>query len=438
MDLADYSGKDYSGRKNLSAAGCDLVEIAASFGTPYLLMDEALIRQRCRVFARGLKDSALNGTAYYAAENMPAQAVLRIVRQEGLGGSASTLHHAHALVESGFDPREVVIHASGIDTNEMMELLKLGDFKVVLDNIESVVLLSNAAAALDITARAMIRINPCVNGYARTRDTLWGISPGGRFGITVDDGEALRAVKMIKGCANLRLVGFHAHAGSQVDSYDAFHQILEKMTDLAVLSMFVTGVEIEEFNVGGGFAIRFAIDDNPPEASSLLFQIAHNLRMICERKGMGVPRVSVEPGRAIVQEAGTLVTRVLSVKRQEGFRPCAILDTRAPRSIDPVLSARQPEFVLANRPKDENADVFVLADRSIEPDGVLCWDAYLPELAEGDLVAQFAAGVCPWSERSVGSPLVLIAQYGNAQIIVERPNEKYMRQLDRVPNRLNR
>ncbi|MDR2506178.1 MAG: hypothetical protein LBD16_08775 [Oscillospiraceae bacterium] len=429
---------ELSGRKHLSVAGCDLAETAETFGTPYIILDESYMRSRSRVFVRALADSRLLGTAYYAAETLPALAVMRVARQEGMGGSASSFAHAYAFLMAGYRPENVLIHAAGMSANEMRDVLKLGAFTIVLDNADGVAQLTSAASELDVQARVMLRINPCVTSIGRAQQSLWGVSPGGRFGITVDDGEAMHVVKLIKSCSNLRLAGFHCSCGSQIDSYDPFRHMLEKMTDLAVLAMFVTGVEIEELCIGGGFAIKYAIDDNPADITPTFFRIRSDLQMMCERKGMGVPRVSCEPGREITQEAGTLVARVLSVKRQEGFRPYAVLDVRAMRGFDPVLSQKTPEFALANRPREENEDVFALADRSLEPDGILCWNAFLPDVRAGDLVAQFAAGVLPWSERGVGSPSVLIAQYGHAQEILPRPNEKYYTSQDKVPTRLNR
>jgi diaminopimelate decarboxylase len=436
--ISGNDGYELSGRKHLSVSGCDLVETAETFGTPFIMLDESYMRQRCRVFVRALADSRLLGTTYYAAENLPAQAVLRIVRQEGLGGSASSLLHAHAFIMAGYRPENIIIHAAGMAENEMRELIKLGAFTIVLDNADGVAPLAEAAAELDARVRVMLRINPCVTGIGRARESLWGASPGGRFGLTVDDGEAMRAVKLISSYSNLHLAGFHCSVGTQVDSYDPFRLMLEKMTDLAVLAMFVTGVEIEEFNIGGGFKIKYAIDDIPSDITPTFFRIRSDLQMMCERKGMGVPRVSCEPGREIVQEAGTLVTRVMSVKHQEGFRPYAVLDVRAPRTFDPVMSQKQPEFALANRPREDNDEIYVLADRSLEPDGILCWNAFLPSVREGDLITQFAAGVLPWSERGIGAPMILIAQYGHAQVISERPTEKFFMALDKVPSRLNR
>jgi diaminopimelate decarboxylase len=215
-------------------------------------------------------------------------------------------------------------------------------------------------------------------------------------------------------------------------------QALEKLTDLAVLAMFVTGCEAGELNLGGGFPICWSEEDDPPQVAPILYAIAQNMRMMCERKGMSAPCVSVEPGRAIVAEAGTLVTRVYAVKRTEGFRPYAALDVRAPRAVDPAYANRSPVFLLANRPNDQDEEIFALADRTGDPDGILTWEAYLPEVHAGDLIAQLSAGAVPWPERGPGSPTVLIAQYGHATPIVQRPDAQYFVRLDVVPSRLNR
>lgn len=427
-----------SGRKRLMVAGCDLVELAAMYGTPFCIFDEAAIRQRCRAFVRGLKDSGLGGAAYYAAEVFAAQAALRIIRQEGMGLAATSIALAHAALQAGYDPGQIILHGAAKPRDEIESAVALGIGRIVVDSIDEIEAIQAAAKSRDSVQRVMLRINPGLAGLPRSRETLWGVTPGGRFGVSVEDGEALRAVKAVAACPNLRLSGLHTHIGSQIFSPQPYIQALEKMTDLAVLAMFVTGCEAGELNIGGGFPVRWHEEDDPPPVGATMYTISQNLKLICERKGMSVPAVNVEPGRAIVAEAGTLVSRVCAVKRSEGFRPYAVLDLRAARAVDPAFSNKQPVFTLANRQNEEASEVYALADRTCSPDGVLTWDAYLPEVRADDLVAQLCGGTMPWSERGPGSPAVLMAQYGSALMIEERPDAQYYTQLDRVPARFNR
>ncbi|MDR1600635.1 MAG: alanine racemase [Oscillospiraceae bacterium] len=427
------SGADggYNAKKHLIAAGCDAVELTATYGTPLVVLDELAIRQRCRAFTRGLKDAGLGGGAWYAAEVNPAQTVLRIVRQEGMGLAAATLAHARAGLGAGFPGEAILLY--GPKSAEVIErAVQLGIGRVSIDSAEEIEQLQQSAKSAGVKQDVLLRINPGLNVPLHARDSLWGCVPGARFGVPHE--EALGAVKRIAACPNLRLAGLHAHLGSQIESEQPYIAALEQLTDCVVLAMVVIGAEVRELNLGGGFPVRFARDDDPPPVSDTLGELAYALRSMCQRKGMGLPALSLTPGRAVVQEAGTLLTRVEAVKRFEasGMRTVAVTDAAAPDVSNTAFQRRQPMFALANRVSGE-LEPCAVADRSSSPSGFLAWDVTLPRLREGDLLACFAQGREPWPT----SCATAVAQYGRASLINRRHEDDGFLSLEKVPARLN-
>ncbi|MDR0395770.1 MAG: alanine racemase [Oscillospiraceae bacterium] len=421
----------YNAKKRLIVAGCDAVELAQMYGTPLIALDEQTIRQHCRAFVRGLKDSGLGGGAWYAAEVNPAQTVLRIVRQEGMGLAAATLAHAKAGLSAGF-PREAILLYGPKSADTIERAIQLGIGRVSIDSAEEIDPLQRSAKEAGARQDVLLRINPGLNVPLHARDSLWGCVPGARFGIPHE--EALDAVKRLAGCPNLRLIGLHAHLGSQIESEQPYVAALEQLTDCVVLAMVVIGAEMQELNLGGGFPIRFARDDDPPPVSETLAELSYALRSMCQRKGMRLPALSLTPGRAIIQEAGTLLTAVESVKRYDasGMRPVAVTDALAPDASNTSFARRQPMFALANRVGGELEPCSV-ADRSSSPSGFLAWDVTLPQLRPGDLLACFAQGREPWPANCSTA----LAQYGHATLINRAREDEGVLSLEKVPARLN-
>ncbi|GHU72136.1 diaminopimelate decarboxylase [Clostridia bacterium] len=429
---SDYNADGgYNSKKHLITAGCDAVELAALYGTPLVVLDELTIRQHVRAFVRGLKDTGLGGGAWYAAEVNPSQTVLRIVRQEGMGCAVPSLAHARAAFSAGFAGEGILLYGSKpADTIDRAVALGIG--RISIDSAEEIDLLQVSAKAAGIRQDVLLRINPGLNVPLHARDALWGCVPGARFGVAHDD--ALNAVKKIAVCPNLRLVGLHAHLGSQIESEQPFIAALEQLTDCVVLAMVVIGAEMQELNLGGGFPIRFARDDDPAPVAETLASLAYALRAMCQRKGMRLPALSLTPGRAIVQEAGTLLTTVSAVKRWDaaGVRPVAVTDAIAPDASNTAFARRQPMLALANRVSDELEPCGVV-DRTSSPSGYLAWDVTLPKLKAGDLLACYAQGREPWP----ASTATALAQYGHATLINRHHEDDGFLSLEKVPARLD-
>ncbi|GHU72961.1 diaminopimelate decarboxylase [Clostridia bacterium] len=432
QDSYEFDGDGgYNSKKHLLTAGCDAVELAAMYGTPLIVLEEQAIRQRCRAFVRGLKDVGLGGGAWYVAEVNPTQTVLRVVRQEGMGLAAASLAHVSAGMHAGFAPESILLY--GPKPGDTLKCaVGLGVGRVSIDSAEEIEPLQAAAQAADIRQDVLLRINPGLNVPLHARDSLWGCAPGARFGIPLDEGEALGAVKRVAACPNLRLIGLHAHLGSQIESEQPYIAALEQLTDFVVLTMVVIGCEMQELNLGGGFPIRFARDDDPPPVAETLASFAYALRAMCQRKGMRLPLLSLTPGRAIVQESGTLLTTVAAVKRYEGLRPCAVTDAVAPDSSNTAFARRQPMLTLANRVGDDFEPI-AIADRTSSPSGFLAWDVTLPALRAGDLLACAAMGRAPWPANCA----MAIAQYGHAALINHHHEDDGYLSLEKVPARLN-
>jgi len=436
-------------RGHLLVAGCDTVDLARTYGTPLRVLDESLLRQRCRLFARAVKDaSPSGGAAFLWTGALDCHAVLAVARQEGMNAATVGLDGALTALAAGFRPDQVLLHGAGYQEAELAQAVRLGLGAVVVSDTNAVAALQDAANQADVRQTVLLRINAELDAAATRSggyrsEHLWGARQGGPFGLGLDDGGALDALKKIAVCPNLRFAGLHTHLGVQIETPEPYLAALDKLTDFILLGAMVLGFEPEWLNVGGGFAARATDADDPTDPQWLVHHLAQQLRMMCQRKGVAVPKLAVEPGRAVLAECGVTLTRVLAAKpgaaavaEENAGAPewpvdWLILDTPPRPQAHPALARRTPVLVHAARVNAPPERAYHLVGKHGSPQDVQAWGVPLPETHPGDLLAWVADGARP---LRADAELLLMARFSGASVIRNRWGSKERRQLDEVPS----
>ena len=431
-------GLSIGARRRLFVGGCDTVELANMYGTPLYVMDEASVRKNCRAFVRAMAEHAPEGSVYYASKALCVTAILRMAQQEGLGVDVVSGGELQTALQAGIPMDKVIYHGNVKTEEELAMAVRLGVGRLVVDSLDEIQPLQQAAQREGRVQSVLLRINPGVD--AHTHRAVQTARTDCKFGMGIDDGEALRAIKLVLACKNLRLTGLHTHIGSQLFSMQPYVQAMDKLTDFMVLATVVIGCELEELNLGGGFGARYVDEDEPPMIYTSIRYIAQTLRSMCSRKGMKPPRLMVEPGRSIVAEAGVALYRVHAVKRLPGVRTYVALDGSMADNPRPMLYQSPYTALLANRAGEPETETVALAGRACESGDVLMWEARLPQVQVGDIVAMLSAGAYQYSMAShtnrIPNPAMVLAYYGKSAPIVERERFEDMPRMDRMPNGL--
>lgn len=427
-------------RHHLFLAGCDLVALAREHGTPLYVYDERYLRAQCRAFREAIEAFApAGGEAHYASKAFSTVAMCRIAAQEGLGLDVVSAGEMYTARSAGFPMNRVTLHGNAKTREEMELALDWGIGRYIVDNLTEIEPLQRLAEERGRKIGVIIRLNPGID--AHTHEAVQTARTDCKFGLGISDGEALNALKKIARCPNLELFGLHTHIGSQIFEIAPFLQAVDCLTDFAVLASVVTGLPIRELIVGGGFGVRYTEKDPPSlDPRESVHRIARELDKQCARKGIAAPKLIVEPGRAIVAEAGAALYTVCATKEIPGVRKYVSLDGGMTDNPRVALYGARYQAVAANRADERPAEIVALAGCACESDDVFGYDFVLPRLEVGDIVMIPTSGAYHYSMASnynrVPFPKVLLLRNGQAETIVERQRVEEITRYDRLPGHL--
>ncbi|WP_405982432.1 diaminopimelate decarboxylase [Streptomyces sp. NBC_00158] len=410
----------------LAVGGVDLVEVAERFGTPVYVLDEGELRGRCRTY----KEAFPEAEVYYAAKAFLSRAVVRWVREEGLGLDVCSAGELELAVTAGFPPDRIVLHGNAKSPHDLGTALRLGVGRIVIDSPSEIARIA-AAVGPDGRQKVMVRVVPGVSagGHHKIRTG----TDGQKFGLAVGDGSALHAVARILAQPQLELTGLHCHIGSQITEVGPYLTALRRMVDLMARIRDAHGRVLPELDMGGGHGIAY----RPGEAAMDVTVLARGLRAelagACAGAGLPVPRLAVEPGRAVVGPAGVAVYRVLAVK-QTGATVFVAVDGGMSDNPRPALYGVRYAPRLIGRAGAAPRTATVVG-RHCEAGDVLAAGVELPgDVRPGDLIAVPVAGAYHLSMASgynmVGRPPVVAVDRGTARLLVRRETLDDLRRRD--------
>ncbi len=424
----DTSAVDASG--HLIIGGCDTVELASQFGTPLYIFDEVTLRGRCRSFMEEFKTRYSNTTVAYASKAYVNTALAEIFAAEGLGldvVSGGELAVAQAV---NFPKERVYFHGNNKLEDELEQSVRWGIGRIVVDSFYEMALLDEVAARTRGTQEILLRVSPSIDPHTHVKTTTGVLDS--KFGFSIETGDAAEAVRRAVAAPHLDLKGLHFHLGSPIFELEPYRSAVEVVLGFAA-GLREEGLNLQEFSPGGGFAIAYTRDQAPPHVGDYAEAIVGTMVKECQRLGMELPHLVVEPGRAIVGPAGVALYRVGAVKDIPGIRRYVSVDGGMGDNIRPALYDAAYEAVIANRMNDKSTEVATIAGKYCESGDILVKDVLLPPIDRGgnDLIAIPASGAycIPMASNynlNPKPPIVLVNK-GEARVI--RRRETYQDQM---------
>jgi len=364
--------------------GVPIRTISQRVGTPFYCYSSSTLANHVRAF-----DQAYAGVPHlicFAMKSNPAAAVLRIIGREGAGADIVSGGELFRALRAGIDPKKIVYAGVGKRRDEIEYALKMDILMFNVESGEELHAIDRAAKDMRTTARIALRVNPDID--PRTHAYISTGLKENKFGIPIE--QALEYYQMARSLANVEIVGIHQHIGSQITEIQPFVDALTKVTGF-VKELRASGINIRYINMGGGLGIIYK-DETPP----LPKDVAQAVKPILKECGC---TLVVEPGRAIVGNAGILVTSVLYHK-EAGNKKFVIVDAGmndlirpslydAYHDIRPVIQSDKPQTIIADvvGPICESGD-FLAKDRE------------LPFVKQGELLAVMGAGAYGFSMAS--------------------------------------
>jgi diaminopimelate decarboxylase len=427
------AGRTPSGE--LTIAGVAASALVAEFGTPVYVVDEDDLRSRARRIREQFDtEFARIGSAahvYYAGKAFLCTEVARWVTEAGLRIDVASGGELAVALAAGVDPALLGLHGNNKSDRELDRAVSVGVGAIVIDSLDEVDRVADAASSHSRVQPVRLRINSGV--HASTHEYLATAREDQKFGVPIVDAPAV--VEAIRARPELDFLGLHSHIGSQIFESDGFAEAARRL--FALHAQLLRGGPVPELNLGGGFGIAYVSADQPLSIEELARTFADIVAAGAAEHGIPAPTVAIEPGRAVVgpstttlYRVGTIKDVVVSVERGDAtaVRKYVSVDGGMSDNIRPALYRAEYSVRLANRSSDAEPALVRIAGKHCESGDILVHADYLPsDVREGDLAAVPATGAYGWAMGSnynyLTRPPVVAVRDGIARLIVRGETE---------------
>ncbi|MER6197220.1 diaminopimelate decarboxylase [Streptomyces sp. NPDC001586] len=412
---------------DLAVGGVSLAEVAERFDTPAYVLDEGEVRGRCRTY----RDAFPDADVLYAAKAFLSRAMVRWMEEEGLGLDVCSAGELELAVTAGFPPERIVLHGNAKSPRDIRAALRLGVGRIVIDSPSEIARIA-AAVGPDGHQKVMVRVVPGVS--AGGHDKIRTGTEDQKFGLSLTDGSAQDAIARILGQPQLELTGLHCHIGSQITEVEPYLVAVRRMVGLMARIRDAHGVVLPELDMGGGHGIGYRPGEPALDLTALARGLRAELGEACAAAGLAVPRLVIEPGRAVAGPAGVALYRVLAVKHT-GEKVFVAVDGGMSDNPRPALYGVRYAPRLIGRHSAADTCTTTVVGRHCEAGDVLAADVELPgDIHPGDLLAVPVAGAYQLSMASgynmVGRPPVIAVHEGTSRVLVRRETLEDFRSRD--------
>ena len=423
----------------LSIAGITAKTLAQDFGTPTFFIDEADFRERALAWDKALKDAfgANAGTVYYASKAFICTEVARWIKDIGIGIDVSTGGEMAVALAGLIDPSKIEVHGNNKSLGEIEKAISVGVESIVIDSLYEIERVAAAAQKAGKVQRVLLRITPGIQ--AHTHESIATAHEDVKFGFSIASGAAWAAINAVRTHASLELRGVHAHIGSQIFGYKSFEILSERLISLLAQYRDEFKSELPELDLGGGYGIAYLPGDETVNPSDAMNALAEAVIKNCAAHNLQIPRVSIEPGRAIVGPTMFTLYEVGTVKdvtlENGSHRRYISVDGGMSDNIRPSLYSAEYTTILANRTSTAPHVSSRLVGKHCETGDIVIREIDLPDdIVPGDLLAVPATGAYGRSMASnynhVPRPPVVAVKDGKARVIVRRETEADLLRLD--------
>jgi diaminopimelate decarboxylase len=402
--------------------GVRLSDAAERYGTPVHVMDETDVRLRCRDFHRAFPDAEIA----YAGKAFLCRAMARWIAEEGLSLDVCSAGELAVARSVDFPADRILMHGNGKTPEDLKAAHQYGIGRLVVDCTVEIARLAALNSVDRRSQRLLVRVTPGIDGHTHAAMAT-GVEDQ-KFGFSLSSGVAGDAVRRVLAQRGLILAGLHCHIGSQITSIEAYEQAARRMVDLLSAVRDEHGVVLPELDLGGGFAVPYRPGDEGLDPARLADRLMAVVRSACASHRLPVPRITIEPGRAISARAGVTLYRVLGIKHGATGRIFVTVNGGMSDNPRPSLYGARYSVRLVGRKATAGDRTMTVVGRHCEAGDVLVEDAELPaDLRPGDLLAVPCTGAYHHSMASnynlVRKAPVVAVRDGDSRLLLRRESE---------------
>ena len=401
---------------HLTVAGLDTTALAQQYGTPLMLMDEMVVRNRCREYIKAMADFLPAGSKpLYASKALSLKRIYEIMGEEGMGVDVVSSGELYTAVKAGFPMENAYFHGNSKTDADIRFAMENGIGYFVCDSMDELTAINAEAARREIRQKVLLRLTPGIDPHTHEKINTGRIDC--KFGAAIETGQAEELILYALSLENIDLQGYHCHIGSQIFDHtpfcDAAILMLEFMAEIKAKHGFCAPV----LNLGGGMGVPYVESDGSIDYTANIRNIGKLITEACQRLELDEPVVLMEPGRSIVADAGVTLYHVTTVKQIPGVKNYAAVD--GGMADNPRFALYQAEYTVlpASRMNDERDFVCTIAGCCCESGDLIQEDVALPKPNRGDLLAVLTTGAYNYSmasnyNRIPRPPVVMLGENG--------------------------
>ncbi|RDY70146.1 diaminopimelate decarboxylase [Halobacillus sp. SY10] len=407
-------------------------DLAEQYGTPLYVYDVGEIRQKARAFVQTFKENQVAAQVAYASKAFSSVAMLQVANQEGLSLDVVSEGELHTALEAGFPVEKIHMHGNNKSIRELEMAVEHGIGCIVVDNFYEIELLHSILKEQKKEMDVLLRVTPGIE--AHTHDYILTGQEDSKFGFDLSSGQAEEAFMKVQDDANIRLVGLHCHIGSQIFETSGFEMATRKL--FTTLNDWRDRYKYEAtvLNLGGGFGIQYTEEDEPLDLDQYAHALIREVKNLSSQYDYPMPEIWIEPGRAIVGEAGTTIYTIGSLKEVPDVRTYVSVDGGMTDNIRPALYQAKYEAALVEKMDQKPEKEYSIAGKCCESGDMLIWDVALPAVEHGDRLAVFSTGAYGYAMANnynrFQKAAVVFVEDGKHQLVVRRESYQEMTRLD--------
>ncbi|HEY8656539.1 MAG TPA: diaminopimelate decarboxylase [Candidatus Limnocylindria bacterium] len=415
-------------RGRLRIGGVDVGRLAEREGTPLYIYDAETIRAAYRAYRAAFRPHRPVRISY-AVKACALRGVARVLSAAGADASAASLGEVLAARRAGFPADRIQLHGNAKTESELRAAVRARVGRIVIDGADEIDRLSRIVTRRTARLEVWLRVSPGIDAETHPHLRTGGLDS--KFGAPLATGAALDQARAIAATGRLRLVGVHAHLGTQLHEAERYRELGAALAAFASEATR-SGARIREIGVGGGLGIALRSGDPVLDLAAYAAAVSGPIRAAA-----GLSRVTLylEPGRSLVGRAGVALYHVVGIKRVAGVRTFVSVDGGMGDNIRPALYGAAYTAVLAGRAATPASERVAVAGKYCESGDLLIRDVALPTPVSGEVLAVPGAGAYAVAMASNYNhhvrPAVVLLDRGRARLIRRRETHKDIWRLER-------
>jgi len=371
----------------------------------------------------------------YAAKVYLGRALAAILVQEEMALDVVSGGELAIVASVNFPSERIYFHGNNKSALELREALDYGVGRIVIDNFHEMQLLNSLSQGAGKRQPVLLRLSPGIDPHTHAYITTGTVDS--KFGIPLATGQGEAAVRQALEMPGLEVVGLHVHLGSPLFELEPYREAVDVLLAFAAEMGKKHGLKLDELSPGGGFAVQYMEGQAPPAIGEYAEAIVSGLTEGCRKHGVPLPRLIIEPGRAIVARAGVALYTVGASKEVPGVRRFVSVDGGIADNIRPPLYESQYSALVASKALETRRETVTIAGRYCESGDILIRDAELAPLEAGDILAMATAGAyaLPMASNYNASlrPAGVLGNDGEGKLIRRRGTDEDLMRADVWP-----